>query len=67
MENKATINYCDRAIVKGELMINFDDKTNRVVNEHNKLTFKVRAESIVKLSTKSKGHGIISKKNLVRI
>ena len=48
-------------------MINFDDKTNRVVNEHNKLTFKVRAESIVKLSTKSKGHGIISKKNLVRI
>jgi hypothetical protein len=67
LENKATINYCDRTIVKGEVMINFDDKTNRVVSEPHKLTFKVRAESIVELPTKSKGHGIISKKYLVRI
>lgn len=56
--------YCDRTFVMGEVMTNFD-KTKRVVSETYKLTFKVRAESIVKLSTKSKRHGIISKKKII--
>jgi hypothetical protein len=46
-------------------MINFDDKTNRVVSEPYKLTLKARTDSIVELPTTSKGHGIIPKREIV--
>jgi len=49
----------------GEVMINFDDETNRVVSETYKITLKARTESTVHLPTKSKGHGIISKRETV--
>jgi hypothetical protein len=61
---RATINYCDRTITMGEVIINFDDETNRVVNETQKLTLKTWTESIVQMPTKSKGHGIISKREI---
>ena len=61
----ATINYCDRTITMGEVLINFDNETNKVVNETPRLTLKTRTESIIRLPTKSKGHGIISKREIV--
>ena len=33
---RATINYCDRIISMGEVLINFDDETNKVVNKTHK-------------------------------
>ena len=32
-DKRATINYCDRTITMGEVVINFDNETNKVVNE----------------------------------
>jgi hypothetical protein len=49
----------------GEVMISFDDETNKVVSETHKLALKTRTESIVQLPTKLKGHGIISKREIV--
>ena len=42
----------------GEVLINFDNETNKVVNKTRKRTLKTRTESITRLPTKSKGHGI---------
>ena len=54
-ENKmAAISYCERKIVTDKVVINFDDKTNRVGNEPHKLTLKARTESIVELPASSK-------------
>jgi hypothetical protein len=65
-ENKeATINYCDRTIIMGEVVLDFDNKTDRAASKHCKLTLKARTEHIVKLPTTFKGHGVISKKELV--
>jgi len=61
---RATINYCDRTIAMGEVLINFDE-TNKEVKETHRLTLKTRAESIVRLPTKSKGHRIIPKRKIV--
>jgi hypothetical protein len=61
---RATINYCDRTITMGEVLINFDE-TDKVVNETHKLMLKARTENIVQLPTKSKGHGITSKREVV--
>lgn len=61
---RATINYCDRTITMGKVIINFDVETNSVVNETHKLTLKIWTESIVQLPTKSKGCGIISKREI---
>ena len=46
-------------------VINFDDETNRAVSKAYKLTFKTRTENILQLPTKSKGHGIISKREII--
>jgi len=64
-DKRATINYCDRTITMGEVLINFDNETNKVVNETHRLTLKTRTENIVRLPTKSRGHGIISKREIV--
>jgi hypothetical protein len=65
-ENKeATINYCDRTIIMGEVLLDFDNKTDRAASKHCKLTLKARNKHIVKLPTKFKVHGVISKKELV--
>jgi hypothetical protein len=63
-DKRATI-YCDRKTTMGEVTINFDDKTNKEVRECNQLTSKTRAENIVQLPTKSKGHGILSKREII--
>jgi hypothetical protein len=63
-DKRATINYCDRIITMGEVVINFDE-TDKVVNETRKLKLKARTENIVKLPTKYKGHGILSKREVV--
>jgi hypothetical protein len=42
---------------------NFDEET--AVRETYKLTLKNRTENIVKLPTKSKGHGIVSKREII--
>jgi len=62
---RAAINYCDRTITMGEVLINFDNESNKVVNETHRLTLKTRTESIVRLPTKSKGRGIMSKRETV--
>jgi len=62
---RATINYCDRRVAMGEVLINFDNETNKIVNETHRLTLKTRTESITRLPTKSKGHGIISKREII--
>jgi hypothetical protein len=49
----------------GGVVINFDNETNKTVNETHRLTLKTRTENIVQLPTKSKGHGIISKREIV--
>jgi hypothetical protein len=64
-DKKAIINYCDRKIIMGEMTINCNDETNRTVRETSKLTLKTRTENIIKLPTKSKGHGIVSKREIV--
>ena len=65
IDKEATINYCDRKITMGEVTINFDSETNETVRDTYKLTLKNRTESIVQLPTKSKGHGIISKREII--
>jgi hypothetical protein len=38
-ENKeATINYCDRTIIMGEVVLDFDNKTDSATSKHCKLT-----------------------------
>jgi len=49
----------------GEVVINVDNETNKVVNETHGLTLKTRTESITRLPTKSKGHGIIFKREII--
>jgi len=62
-DKRATI-YCNRKITMGEVTINFDE-TNRALRESKKLSLKTRTENIVQLPTKSKGHGILSKREIV--
>jgi hypothetical protein len=49
----------------GEVMINFDTETNSVISGTHKLTLKNRTENIVQLPTKSKGYGVIPKREIV--
>jgi hypothetical protein len=44
-DKKATINYCDRTITMGEIVINFDNETNSVIGGNYKITLKGRTES----------------------
>jgi len=40
--NRATINYCDRTITMGEVIMSFDNEVNEVKNKSHKLTLKTR-------------------------
>ena len=62
---RATINYCDRTITMNDVTMNFDSETDRTKGKIYKLTLKPRIESIVRLPTKSKGLGIIPKKEII--
>jgi hypothetical protein len=64
-DKRANISYCDRKIVMGDVIISFDPKTNEAESKPYKLTLKARTESIVELPTTSKGHGLISKREIV--
>jgi hypothetical protein len=61
---RATIDYCNRVITMGEVVLNFDDEPDETTDANSILTLKSRAESIVRLPTKSKGLGVISKSEL---
>ena len=63
---RATIDYCNRVITMGEVVLNFDDKPDETTDINHVLTLKSRTESIVRLPTKSKGLGVISKSELVQ-
>jgi hypothetical protein len=62
---KVTINYCDRTISMGEVVLNFDDITDKVASKPCRLTLKARTRTIVRLPTKPKGHGLLSKREIV--
>ena len=60
----ATTDYCDRVITMDEVVIDFDDEPDEMTDVNQTLTLKSRAESIVRLPTKSRRIGIISKSEL---
>ena len=43
----------------------FDPKPDKINGDNCKLTLKARSENIVKLPSKSMGHGLISKRELI--
>ena len=65
MDKGATIDYCNHEITMGEVVMDFDDKSDETTELTQLLTLKSRAQSIVRVSTKSRGFGIISKGELV--
>jgi len=65
-DKQSIINYCDQQIIMQDVVVKFDPKPDKISSENCKLTLKVRYENIVKLPTKSMGHGLISKKELIR-
>jgi hypothetical protein len=64
-DKQRIINHCDQQIIMGDVVVKFHSKTDKISSENCKLTVKVRSENIVKLHTKSIGHGLISKKELI--
>jgi hypothetical protein len=64
-DKQSTINYCDQQVIMGHVIVKFDPKPDEDNSENCKLTLKARSENIVKLPTKSLGHGLISKKELM--
>jgi len=63
--HRSTINYCNRTITMGEVIMSFDNEVNEAKNKSHKLTLKTRTERIVHIPTKSKGQRIISKRGIV--
>jgi hypothetical protein len=47
-----------------DVVVRFDPKPDKINGDNCKLTLKARSENIVKLPTKSMGHGLISKRKL---
>jgi len=64
-DKQSIINYCDQQVIMGDVVVKFDPKPDKVNSENCKLTLKARSENIVKLPTKSLGHGLISKRELM--
>jgi hypothetical protein len=60
----ATIDYCNRVIVMGEVMLHFDDRPDETTDSTWLLTLNSRTENIVHLPTKFTGLGIVTKKEL---
>lgn len=64
-DKQSIISYCDRQISMGDVVVRFDPKPDKINGDNCKLTLKARSENIVKLPTKSMGHGLISKRELI--
>ena len=64
-DKQSIISYCDRQITMGNVVVKFDPKLDKTDADTCKLTLKARSENIVKLPTKSMGHGLISKRELI--
>jgi len=64
-DKQSMISHCDRQISTGDVVVRFDPKPDKINGENCKLTLKARSENIVKLPTKSMGHGLISKRELI--
>jgi hypothetical protein len=64
-DKQSIINYCDRQIIMGDVVINFDYKPDKAYSKKCKLTLRARSESIVKLPTESMGEGLIFKRELM--
>ena len=64
-DKQSIINYCDQQVIMGDCVVIFDPKPDKVNRENCKIALKTRSENSVKLSTKSLGHGLISKRELI--
>jgi hypothetical protein len=49
----------------GDVVMKFDSKPDKAKRQNCKLTLKARSENIVKVSTKSLGHGLITKREII--
>jgi len=63
-DKKATIDYCNRTIKMGEVMLQLDNASQKI-KEQRKLKLEARTENIVLLPTHSRGQGFISKQELI--
>ena len=63
-DKQSIISYGDRQITMEDVVVRFDPKPDKINGDNCKLTLKARSENIVKLPTKSMGHGLISKRKL---
>ena len=64
-DKEATINYCNRVISMGDVVLDFHDKPHVTTDLTPLQTIRARTESIVRLPTEFKGFGIISKRELL--
>jgi len=64
-DKQSIINYCDQQLIMGDVVVKFDPKPYKISSENCMLNLKARSQNIVKLPTKSMGHGLISKKELI--
>jgi hypothetical protein len=64
-DKQSIINYCDQQIVMGNVVVKLDPKSATANSRNCKLSLKARSENIMKLPTKSVGHGLTSKKELM--
>jgi len=63
-DKKATIYYCNHEIPVGEV-VDFDDEPDETTDLNRSLNLRARTGRVVRLPTKSKGFGIISKIEIV--
>ena len=63
-DKQSIINCWDQQMIMGDVVVKFDPKPNTANSESCKLTLKARYENVVKLPTKSMGHGLKSKNEL---
>jgi hypothetical protein len=56
----ATVDYCNREITMGEVVMHFDDSSDETADSTQLLTVISRTERVVRLLTKPSGIGIIS-------
>jgi len=58
---RSTIDYCNSVIIMGDVVMDFDDEPEETTEVNHILTLKSRPENIVRMSSKSRRLGIISK------
>jgi hypothetical protein len=64
-DKEAAINYCNREIIMGNIIIKFDSKGDNENKKSRKCTLKARTENLVELPTSSIGQGLIPKIELL--